>query len=240
MTPLLRVEALDVALGGVPVIEGASLTVERGELIALLGRNGAGKTTVLRAIAGAQRVAGGSVLLDGVEIAGRPAHRVAAAGCVLVLEGHRVFQHQSVETNLRLGAYHASSGEVERRLDEQLGRFTVLAARRRVLAGQLSGGEQQLLAVAQGLMAAPRLLLLDEPSIGLDAGVVGWLFATLDELRGQGIGLLVAEQSVDQVLSVADRAYVLQSGRMVAHRAAIELRGDSILRDAYLGSASAS
>ena len=235
MTPLLQVDALEVALGGVPVVEGVSLAVERGEIVAILGRNGAGKTTVLRAIAGAQPMAGGSVRLEGDTISGWPAHRVAVAGCVLVLEGHRVFLHQSVETNLRLGAYHAPSREVDSRLSEQFERFAVLAAKRRVLAGQLSGGEQQLLAVAQGLMAAPRLLLLDEPSIGLDEGVVTWLFMILDGLRHQGMGLLVAEQSVDQVLDVAGRAYVLQSGRVVAHRPARELRGDRVLRDAYLG-----
>lgn len=235
MNPLLQVEALDVALGGVPVVEGVSLAVERGEVVALLGRNGAGKTTVLRAVAGAQRVAGGHVLLDGEEMTGRPAHRVAAAGLVLVLEGHRVFLHQSVETNLRLGAYRAPPREVERRLGEQLSRFEVLAARRHLLAGQLSGGEQQLVAIAQGLMAAPRVLLLDEPSIGLDEGMAGLLFAELNELRHRGMGVLVAEQAVDQVLEVGDRAYVLQSGRMVAHRPARELRGDPILREAYLG-----
>jgi branched-chain amino acid transport system ATP-binding protein len=235
LTALLEVDALDVALGGVPVLSDVSLTVGRGEIVALLGRNGAGKTTTLRAVAGAQRIAAGRVLLEGDDITGRPAHRVSTAGCVLVLEGHRVFRRQDVETNLRLGALHAPGGEVAQRLTEQFGRFAALAARRRTLAGRLSGGEQQLLAIAQGLMARPRLLLLDEPSVGLDGGMVERLFAILGGLRAQGIGLLVAEQSVDHLLAVADRAYVIASGRVVAERPARVLRADGVLREAYLG-----
>jgi ABC-type branched-subunit amino acid transport system ATPase component len=236
-TPVLRVEGVDITHGGVPAVTGLSLEVSRGEIVALLGRNGAGKTTTLRAIAGLHRVAAGTIHLDNLAVHNRPAHAVAAAGCTLVQDGNRIFRRLPVTTNLRLGGFRVSRTEVERRIDEQLRRFPVLAGKRDVAAGQLSGGEQQQLALAQGLMAAPQLLMLDEPSVGLAIGLVRNLFALLATLRDDGMAVLIAEQSVDQVLRVADRAYVLDVGCLVASGPAPQVRDDTELRDAYLGKA---
>jgi branched-chain amino acid transport system ATP-binding protein len=237
MEPVLRVDGIDIAHGGVPAVKGLSLEVRPGEIVALLGRNGAGKTTTLRAIAGLHRIAAGTIHLDDAEVHNRPAHVVAAAGCTLVQDGNRVFRRLPVSTNLRLGGYRLGRAEVERRIDEQMHRFPVLKGKREVAAGQLSGGEQQQLALAQGLMAAPRLLMLDEPSVGLAIGWARNLFSLLGSLRDEGMAVLVAEQSVDQVLRVADRAYVLDVGQLVASGTAQEVRDDVQLRDAYLGKA---
>jgi ABC-type branched-subunit amino acid transport system ATPase component len=237
MTPVLAARGIDVVLAGMPVLTDVSIDVGRGEIVALLGRNGAGKTTTLRALAGLQRVAGGRVLLDGRAVQNRPAHRVAAAGCALVLEGARVFRRLRVIDNLRLGAPGATHREVASRLAEQLDRFPMLAARANALAGQLSGGEQSLLALAQGLMAAPRVLLVDEPSVGLDPGTAHWVFSELAKLRDEGWAMIVAEQAVDGVLGVADRGCVLDVGRVVATGAAPALRDDPAVRAAYIGPA---
>jgi branched-chain amino acid transport system ATP-binding protein len=233
VTGLLVVCGIEVVLGGMPVVRDVSLEVRRGEIVALLGRNGAGKTTTLRAVAGLHRIASGRVLLDGREVQNRPAHVVAGAGCTLVLEGARVFRRLTVEANLRLGAYGAGRVRTVHRLAEQYRRFPSLAARRMSPAGALSGGEQSLLAVAQGLMAAPRVLLLDEPSVGLDAGTLDVVMETLGELRQEGGAVLVAEQAVDRVLAVADRGYVLDAGRLVGDGEARALRSSAVLRDAY-------
>lgn len=235
--PVLRVEDIDVTHGGVPAVTTLSFDVGPGEFVALLGRNGAGKTTTLRAIAGLHRVAAGSIHLGETAVHNRPAHVVAASGCTLVQDGNRIFRRLPVDTNLRLGGFRFSRAQVERRIEEQLRRFPVLAAKRNVIAGQLSGGEQQQLALAQGLMAAPRLLMLDEPSVGLAVGLVRNLYSLLAALRNEGMAILAAEQSVDQVLRVADRALVLDLGRLVAGGPAEQIREDASLRDAYLGKA---
>jgi len=208
--PRLRVEGISVTHGGVPAVVDLSLTAGAGEIVALLGRNGAGKTTTMRAITGLTPPRTGDVLYKGRNIVGRPAH-------------------------LRLGAYRVPRAEAERRMEEQFARFPVLGAKRNVAAGQLSGGEQQQLAIAQGLMARPRVLLLDEPSVGLALGLVRVTFAILDELRSQGLAILLAEQSVDQPLRIADRAYVLDLGRLALSGPAAELRESGALHDAYLG-----
>ena len=153
----------------------------------------------------------------------------------MVQDSNRIFRRLTVDTNLRLGAYRVPRAEAERRMEEQFARFPVLGAKRNVAAGQLSGGEQQQLAIAQGLMARPRVLLLDEPSVGLALGLVRVTFAILDELRSQGLAILLAEQSVDQPLRIADRAYVLDLGRLALSGPAAELRESGALHDAYLG-----
>ena len=237
--PVLRLEDVSVTHAGVPAVAGLSLEVGAGEIVLLLGRNGAGKTTTLRAVAGLQRVVAGRISLDGRPIQNRPPHDVAAAGCTLVQDGNRVFRRLDVQTNLRLGAYRCSTADALARIEEQLDRFPVLRDKRAVAAGQLSGGEQQQLAIAQGLMAHPRVLLLDEPSVGLALGLVRATLALLAALRDQGLAVLLAEQAVEQPLRVADRAVALDLGRSVAAGTAAELGASGVLDAAYLGGRSA-
>ena len=231
----LTADSIVVSHGGVVAVSDVSLEVRSGELVALLGRNGAGKTTTLRAVAGLEHVGAGRVLVGEHRVHNRAPHAVAAVGCTLVQDNKRIFRRLPVVTNLRLGAYRVSRQEVEQRVAEQLDRFPVLAAKRDVVAGQLSGGEQQQLAIAQGLMAGPRVLLLDEPSVGLALGTLRRTFDMLAELRDQGLAILLAEQSVDQPLRIADRAYVLDLGRVVLSGTASALRDSVALDDAYLG-----
>lgn len=233
--PLLQVEDLSVDYGGVPALSDVSLHVATGEIVALLGRNGAGKTTTLRAIAGLQRLRSGSIRVGDTPVHDQPPHLVAATGCTLVPEGNRVFRRLTVAINLRLGAYRVSRAEAERRMAEQFARFPVLAAKRDLPAGQLSGGEQQMLAIAQGLMARPRVLLLDEPSVGLAVGLVRQSFAELRRLADDGLAILLAEQGVEAALAIADRAVVLELGRVVVADTAEALRRPGALDDAYLG-----
>ena len=237
--PVLCVESIRVNHAGVPAVIDLNLEVGAGEMVVLLGRNGAGKTTTLRAIAGLHRVAAGRILLDARPIHNKPAHSVVAAGCTMVQDGNRIFRRLDVETNLRLGAFRCGGAEAQRRLAEQLGRFPVLAEKRRLAAGQLSGGEQQQLAIAQGLMARPRVLLLDEPSVGLALGLVRTTMALLASLRDSGLAVLLAEQAIDQPLRVADRAYVLDLGRVVARGTPAQLRETGGLDEAYLGARTA-
>jgi len=237
--PILRLESVSVTHAGVPAVVDLNLEVAPGEMVLLLGRNGAGKTTTLRAVAGLQRVVSGRISLDGRAVHNHAPHSVAAAGCTLVQDGNRIFRRLDVETNLRLGAYRCPAADARWRMEEQLDRFPTLRQKRRVAAGQLSGGEQQQLAIAQGLMAAPRVLLLDEPSVGLALGLVRATFALLASLRDAGMAVLVAEQAVDQPLQVADRAVVLDLGRSVAAGTPAELRDSGALDEAYLGGRSA-
>ena len=229
--PILRLESVSVTHAGVPAVVDLNLEVAPGEMVLLLGRNGAGKTTTLRAVAGLQRVVSGRISLDGRAVHNHAPHSVAAAGCTLVQDGNRIFR--------RLGAYRCPAADARWRMEEQLDRFPTLRQKRRVAAGQLSGGEQQQLAIAQGLMAAPRVLLLDEPSVGLALGLVRATFALLASLRDAGMAVLVAEQAVDQPLQVADRAVVLDLGRSVAAGTPAELRDSGALDEAYLGGRSA-
>ena len=209
---------------GLPVLRGLDLNVQRGEMVALLGPNGAGKSTLMKALSGLLRPVGGHVGFDGQRIAALPAHQVARAGLVLVPEGRQVFPQLSVEANLRLGATRRRDFDATTEIKAMLRRFPRLRERLHNDAGLLSGGEQQMLALARGLLARPEILLLDEPSLGLAPAVVEELFAELAALRDEGMTLLLVDQMADLALSLADRCYLLGGGRILRHGTAAEMR----------------
>jgi branched-chain amino acid transport system ATP-binding protein len=234
--PLLSVRNLMVRYGDLVGVADVSLEVPDGGVVALLGSNGAGKTTTLNAIAGLVPPAGGAIDFAGAAIAGQPAYAIVARGLALSPEGWRLFVQQTVEQNLLLGATVLKD---RRRIPELLDRaytlFPRLAHRRRQRAGTRAGGARQMLATARALMSDPRLLMLDEPSLGLAPAVVESLYETLRRLRGQGLTLLLAEQAVELALEVADHAYVLQTGRTVLQGPASELAQDADVQRIYLG-----
>jgi branched-chain amino acid transport system ATP-binding protein len=234
---LLDVQDLHVAYGKVEVLHGVSLEVADGEIVALLGSNGAGKTTTLRTISGLVRLRQGRIVLGSADITQLPAHRVVASGLGHVPEGRRIFSPLSVEENLRLGGYllRRDLAEVERRISANFALFPRLAERRHQLAGTLSGGEQQMLAIARALMLEPRLLVLDEPSMGLAPKLVRAIFAIIQQIRAKGTSVLLVEQNARQALRIADRAYVLESGRIALTGPATALAADPRVRAAYLG-----
>ena len=232
---VLAVKKLGAGYGAVNVLRDVDLSVEEGGLVAVLGANGAGKSTLMRALSGLSRPVKGEVRLGSDAIETLPANKIAARGLILVPEGRQVFPELSVVDNLRLGAYARGSDDVEQRVQGFLERFPQLAARRNQRAGLLSGGEQQMLAIARGLMANPRVLMLDEPSLGLAPMLVEGLYDLLAQLRDEGVTILLVDQTAVMALSVADRAYVLQSGEIAHSGSAAELRADPALADAYLG-----
>ncbi len=232
---LLSVEQLTGGYGAVRVLHGIDFTVEQGEVVVILGANGAGKTTTLRAISGLLD-ARGRIDFDGNDIVGWRPERVAAAGIAHVPQGRGTITDLTVEDNLRLGAYTRRDRDVVVDLDHWLGVFPRLAERRHQLAGSMSGGEQQMLAIARALMARPKLVLLDEPSLGLAPIVTQELFHTLGDLnREQGISMLVVEQNAGLALEIAQRGYVLETGSLVVSGSAAELAGNDDVRRAYLG-----
>lgn len=234
--PLLSVRNLMVRYGDLVGVADVSLEVAEGTVVALLGSNGAGKTTTLNAIAGLVPPAGGTIDFAGTPIAGQPAYAIVARGLALSPEGWRLFVQQTVEQNLRLGATVLKNrGQIPALLDRVYTLFPRLAERRRQRAGTLSGGERQMLAAGRALMSDPRLLMLDEPSLGLAPAVVESLYETLRRLRGQGLTLLLAEQAVELALEVADYAYVLQTGRTVLQGPARQLADDADVQRIYLG-----
>jgi ABC-type branched-subunit amino acid transport system ATPase component len=231
---LLEVAKLEAGYGAEPVLKGIDLRVNDGELVAVLGANGAGKSTLMRALSGLHRPIGGEVTFQNNSIRNLPAHRVVARGVVLVPEGRQVFPELSVLDNIRLGAYlrkDVTDSEVEAMLD----RFPRLRERLQQRAGLLSGGEQQMLAIARGLMAKPKLLLLDEPSLGLAPQVIEDLFASLDRLRAERVTVLLVDQMAGLALALANRAYVIEGGRITASGSAAEIAADGALEKAYLG-----
>ena len=234
--PLLTVSGLQVRYGDLVGVADVSLTVPAGAIVALLGSNGAGKTTTLNTIAGLVPPAGGTVTWQGHSITGKPAFAVVASGLALAPEGWRLFVQQTVEQNLRLGATvlpDKSRGPAL--LDLVFSLFPRLAERRRQRAGTLSGGERQMLATGRALMSDPKLLMLDEPSLGLAPAVVESMYQTLIHLRQEGLTLLLAEQAVELALEVADHAYVLQTGRTVLEGSASQLADDKDVQRIYLG-----
>lgn len=234
--PVLSVRNLSVRYGDLVGVADVSLEVPAGSMVALLGSNGAGKTTTLNAIAGLVPPAGGSVTWQGRDITGRPAYAIVGTGLALSPEGWRLFVQQSVEQNLRLGAtVLADKRRVPEMLDRVFTLFPRLAERRRQRAGTLSGGERQMLATGRALMSDPKMLMLDEPSLGLAPAVVESMYETLARLRGEGLTLLLAEQAVELALEVADYAYVLQTGRTVLEGPAAKLADDRDVQRIYLG-----
>ena len=231
----LRVSHLKVHYGDLIGVSDVSLRVEEGAIVALLGSNGSGKTTTLNAIAGLVQPSGGSIEWRGESITRQPAYVIVAKGLALSPEGWRLFVSQTVEQNLRLGASVANKARMAALFERVYALFPRLAERRHQLAGTLSGGERQMLALGRALMSEPRLLMLDEPSLGLAPGVVEALYETLERLHKDGLTLLLAEQSIPLALDIADYAYVLQTGRTVLERKAVDLEKNEQVQEIYLG-----
>jgi branched-chain amino acid transport system ATP-binding protein len=234
--PILSLVDVHAGYDGVPVVFGVSLEVMPGELVAVVGANGAGKSTTLRSIAGLNNPIQGSIRFAGRDISRMRAHQTLALGISYVPEGRRVFPKLSVAENLSLGAYtEKSAAEVRRRLDEMMQLFPVLRERSRQTAETLSGGEQQMLAIARGLMSRPKLLMLDEMSLGLMPTLVEKMMDTISTINRGGVTVLLVEQMVQEALEIAHRGYVLQSGKIVQSGAARELLDSDEVRKAYLG-----
>ncbi len=232
---MLEVRDLQAGYGLTRVLEGVSLHVNAGEIVAVLGSNGAGKTTLNMAISGLVKPRAGSVTFEGRDITGRPPAEIMGAGLIQVPEGRKIFPNLSVRENLELGSYRRAKPNRARNLDRVFETFPRLKERTGQAAGTLSGGEQQMLAIGRGMMAEPRLLILDEPSLGLSPLLVEEMFALIRRLHGQGLAIMLVEQNVAQSLDVADRAYVLENGRFAISGAAASVREDPELKRAYLG-----
>jgi branched-chain amino acid transport system ATP-binding protein len=234
--PLLQLTSIRAGYGDFEALFDINFEVRAGEIVTLIGANGAGKTTTLRVISGAVRATSGTVRFDGRDITALPAHAMPELGISHVPEARQLFPYMTVEENLELGAYNRRSrARARENRDELLALFPRLQERRRQLAGTLSGGEQQMVAIARGLMAAPRLLLLDEPSLGLAPKVTEEVFARVQDIRKRGVTVLLVEQNVVDGLSISDRGYVVEHGRVVMSGAAGELLRDEKIRAAYLG-----
>jgi branched-chain amino acid transport system ATP-binding protein len=234
MSPLLEVRDIDVRYGAIRAIKGISFDVEEGEIVALLGANGAGKTTTQKTVSGMLRPAGGSITFAGERIDGIPAHRLIGLGICHVPEGRHVFPRMSVAENLEMGAFRFRRPDQDV-LDRVLELFPRLHERFRQQAGTLSGGEQQMLAIGRALMGKPRLLLLDEPSMGLAPLIVRQIFEIVREINSSGVTVLLVEQNAAQALALANRGYVLETGEIVLSGTGQELLADDRVRAAYLG-----
>ena len=236
--PLLELKDLTVSYGRIEAVRGISLTVEEGELVTLIGANGAGKTTTMRAISGIRPLSRGSVWFDGADITRMKAHERVVAGIVQAPEGRGVFPGMTVQENLEMGAY-ARVFKTKAEHDETLGRvfelFPRLDERKAQVGGTLSGGEQQMLAIGRALMARPRLLLLDEPSMGLAPMMIQTIFRTVTEINDAGTTILLVEQNAQQALSRSHRAYILETGEVVTTGPGKELLADPAVKQAYLG-----
>ena len=233
---MLTLSGVSARYGSVPAVHDVSITVAEGEAVGLLGANGAGKSSTLRAISGLLRLTSGTITFFGSNIAALPPYRITELGIAHVPEGRQVFPELTVKENLEVGAYIASAKAARRRtLDLVFGIFPVLAERQRQLAGTMSGGEQQMLAVGRGLMLKPRLLMLDEPSLGLAPVVTDACFAKIKEIHSMGTAVLLVEQNVSRALALVQRAYVLESGRVIMHGSSAELANNRQVQAAYLG-----
>lgn len=245
MASALELKNLKVRYGGIHAVKGVSLSVRPGELVTLIGANGAGKTTTLKAITGLVPADDGQVLFDGQDITRTPSHALASRGLVMVPEGRGVFTRMSILENLQMGAHcrfdrrhhdgRPTEAALQQTMDEQLTLFPRLKERLHQLAGTLSGGEQQMLAMARALMAKPRVLLLDEPSMGLSPVMVEKIFDVIREVSARGVTILLVEQNARLALQAADRGYVMESGMITSSAAAAELLDDPAVRAAYLG-----
>ena len=232
---LLEIGTLRAGYGAVEILRGVDLTVGPGEIVALLGSNGAGKSTLNNNVCGLYRPFGGTIRFDGTDIAGAASTRIVDAGLVQVPEGRRVFPNLSVRENLELGSYRRGKPARAKNLERAVEIFPRLKERWTQLAGTLSGGEQQMLAIGRGLMSEPRLLILDEPSLGLSPILVEEMFALIGRINADGLAILLVEQNVVQSLAIAHRAYVLENGRIALSGAAADLARHPELRKSYLG-----
>lgn len=234
MEEMLKVEDLNVCYGAIHAVKGVSFQVNRGEIVTLIGANGAGKSTTLRTVSGLLRSKGGSIEFRGENISRLPSHKIVERGLAQVPEGRRIFQQMSVQENLEMGAY-TRGAETEADLEAVYGRFPRLRERRRQTAGTLSGGEQQMLAIGRALMSRPCLLVLDEPSMGLAPLLVEQIFGIIRELHQSGTTILLVEQNAQMALSIADRAYVMETGKISLSGTGKELAESDAVRKAYLG-----
>ncbi|MBS2531711.1 ABC transporter ATP-binding protein [Catenulispora sp. NF23] len=235
MTALLSVEALHVAYGRVEAVKGISMRVLPGQTVALLGANGAGKTTTLRTLSGLLRPTAGTIRFAGQSLERVPAHHIVRAGLAHCPEARRIFPRMTIEENLRLGAFIRGNEDLGPDLRQAYERFPILGERHDQMAGLLSGGEQQMLAIARALMCRPRLLMLDEPSMGLSPIMMQQILRTVAELKDAGTTILLVEQNAQAALALADYAYVLETGRIVVEGTGAELLADERVREAYLG-----
>jgi len=233
---MLDVRGLEVWYGAAPALWGVSLTLGAGELLSVVGPNGAGKTTLINALCGIERARAGRIVVDGVDVTRLPAHRFCAAGIAVVPEGRRLFTTMTVRENLELGSYLPNARvQREESLTAALELFPALDEKLASPAGELSGGQQQMVAIARALMARPRLLLLDEPSLGLSPLIVADMFDAVRRINAQGVSVLLVEQNVEVALSLSDRAYVLEEGRIVAEGEPDDLLARPEIQRAYLG-----
>jgi branched-chain amino acid transport system ATP-binding protein len=235
MTPMLTIDALYCGYGRIAVIKGVSLEVKRGEIVALIGSNGAGKTTLLRTLSGVHPLSTGSISLGGEPVERLAPHRRVARGMIQVPEGRQIFAALTVEDNLRLGAYRRRRSRSAESLARMFELFPALAEKRQQAAGNLSGGQQQMLALGRALMAEPSLLLLDEPSMGLAPLIADQIFATIAEIKREGVTILLVEQNAERAIEIADRGYVLETGKVALSGTAAELRSNPQVQAAYLG-----
>lgn len=233
---ILEIEEINVYYGAIHALKGLSFSVAQGEIVTLIGANGAGKSTTLKTISGLLRPRSGSIRFAGEDLTRVPAHRIVGLGISQVPEGRRVFANLTVMENLELGAYcRTDAAGIREDLERVFSLFPRLAERRRQVAGSLSGGEQQMLAMARGLMSRPRLMLMDEPSMGLAPLLVQEIFRIIGEINAAGTTILLVEQNAHMALSIAHRAYVLETGRIVLSGPARELAQDPKVKEAYLG-----
>jgi len=233
--PLLAVRQLHVAYGGIQAVKNLNLELHEGELVSLIGANGAGKSTTLKAICGLLVPRSGEILYQGRSLKGQGAWSLVAQGLVMVPEGRGIFARMSIDENLRMGAYLRHDAQVESDIEAMYQRFPRLKERHKQLAGTLSGGEQQMLAMGRALLARPKLLLLDEPSMGLSPIMVDQIFEVVQDVSKRGVTVLLVEQNAHRALEMADRAYVLDSGELVLAGPARELLGNPQVQAAYLG-----
>ena len=235
MEPILKVSDINVYYGAIHAIKGVSFEVNPGEVVTLIGANGAGKSTTLQTVSGLLHSRTGSIEFLGENLMGVPAHKVVAKGLAQVPEGRRVFLQMTVEENLDMGAYTRSGGDIDADLEKVYAYFPRLMERRRQIAGTLSGGEQQMLAMGRALMSRPKLLMLDEPSMGLAPILVEQIFKIIQTLHEAGTTILLVEQNAQTALSIADRGYVLETGKIVTSGTGTELLASPEIKKAYLG-----
>ncbi|HSV48606.1 MAG TPA: ABC transporter ATP-binding protein [Ramlibacter sp.] len=232
---LLEARNVHVAYGDAPAVWDVSLAIDEGQIVSVVGPNGAGKSTLINAIAGILRPASGQILLDGTDISRVASHRVCEYGIAVVPEGRRLFTHMSVLENLELGAYRMPASKLQESLEEVFTLFPILRERKQQLAGSMSGGQQQMVAIGRALMARPRLLLMDEPSLGLSPAVVDDMFRIIETINQRGVAVLLVEQNITKALALAHHAYVIEQGRIITSGSPQALLSDSAIKEAYLG-----
>ena len=235
MSEMLKVNDLHVYYGSIHAVKGVSFEVHEGEVVTLIGANGAGKSTILNTVSGLLHPRSGSILFHGKDLHGVPAHKLVGMGLAQVPEGRHVFLQMTVQENLEMGAFSQPSSGIEADLESVYQRFPRLLERRKQIAGTLSGGEQQMLAVARALMSRPKLMMMDEPSLGLAPLIVRDIFQIIREINKQGVTILLIEQNANMALHTADRGYVMETGEIILEGAGRELLENPVIREAYLG-----